>query len=130
MLALLTKRWRTRAAILLVAAYALCLVAPTAVFAFSNAPGAAHCMTDDHHGLVSSPLHKHGGATHHHQNNGDDEHVGKCCGLFCLSAVSPDTIFVAAPQVHAAVVAMPRPDTLNGRGADRIDRPPRSLSSV
>jgi hypothetical protein len=129
MLARLTRKWRWRAASLLVVAYALCLAAPTAVLALSGAPAAAHCLTDDHHGLAAGHVHEHG-SPHHHDGKGDDDPPGKCCGLFCLSALSPDTGFIVSPPVHWAAVIVARPEAMSGRGTDRIDRPPRSLPSL
>lgn len=129
MLARLTRTWRWRTASLLVVVYALCLAAPTAVLAFSGAPAAAHCLTDDHHGLAAAHGHD-DGAPHQHHDNGDDDPPGKCCGLFCLSALSPDTVFIVSPQVHWAAVIVPRPEASSGRGTDRIDRPPRSPLSL
>ena len=129
MLARLTRKWRWRAASLLVVAYALCLAAPTAVLALSGAPAAAHCLTDDHHGLAASHVHEHG-APHHHDGNGGDDPPGKCCGLFCLNALSPDTLFIVSPPAHWAAVIVARPQAMSGRGTDRIDRPPRSLPSL
>src|SRR5574340_818952 len=128
MLASLTKRWRLRAAIVLAAAYAMCLLAPTAVFAFSSVPGPAHCLTDDNHGLALVHDHQNG-STHHDDGGRADDHASQCCGLFCLSAISPDVAFAAEPQgVLAALLALP-PAALTGLASDRIDRPPRSLLS-
>jgi hypothetical protein len=130
MLARLTRKWRWRAASLLVVAYALCLAAPTAVLALSGTLAAAHCLTDDRHGMApAGHVHEHG-SPHHHDGKGDDDPPGKCCGLFCLSALSPDTGFIVSPPVHWAAVIVARPEAMSGRGTDRIDRPPRSLPSL
>lgn len=129
MLALLTRKWRWRAACLLVAAYSLCLIMPTAALALGDAPGPAHCLTDDHHGLTAVHVHA-DGSSDHHKSNGGDEPPGKCCGLFCLSALSPDVVLVGQPHVHAVAAVVPLPVRMAGRGSDRIDRPPRSLLSL
>jgi hypothetical protein len=129
MLAPLTRKWRWRAACLLVAAYSLCLIMPTAVLALSDTPGAAHCLTDDHHGIATFHVHQ-DGSSHHHDSNGGDEPPGKCCGLFCLSAVSPDVVLIGEPQVHAAAVIVSLTARMAGRRSDRIDRPPRSPLSL
>lgn len=127
----LTRKWRWRAAKLLVVLYALCLAAPTAVLAFSNAPEPAPCLTDNHHGLGTIHLHQ-DGSSHHHQDSGDDDHgqAGKCCGLFCLSAIAPDVGFIAGPQPLVAAIASRFAMAMTGRGSDRIDRPPRSNLSL
>ena len=128
---LLTRKWRWRAASLLVALYALCLIAPTAVLAFSGPSGPAPCLTEDHHGLGTVHVHQ-DGSPHHHQDNGDDDHnqPGKCCGLFCVSAIAPDVGFIAGAQPLVAAVASRLATALSGRGSDRIDRPPRSNLSL
>lgn len=120
----LTRKWRWRAASLLVVLYALCLTAPTAVLAFSNASEPAPCLTDDHHGLGTIHVHQ-DGSSHRHQNNGDHGQAGKCCGLFCLSAIAPDVGFIAGPQPLVAAIASRFATAMTGRGSDRIDRPPR-----
>lgn len=130
MLARLTRTWRWRAAGLLVVVYAFCLAAPTAVLALSGTPAAAHCLTDDHHGLAAADhVHAHG-SPHHHDGNGEDDPPAKCCGLFCLSALSPDIVFIVSPPGNWAAVIVARPEAMSGRGTDRIDRPPRSLPSI
>jgi hypothetical protein len=129
MLDLLTRKWRLRAASLLVVLYALCLVAPTAVLAFSAA--AAHCLTDDHHGVGTSHVHE-DGSSHRHSGTGHDEkgQADKCCGLFCVSAMVTSVEFFAWQHPPAAHFASFHTGILSGRGDDRIDRPPRSLLSL
>ena len=126
----LTSQWRGRAASLLVALYALCLVTPTAALAFSASPAAAHCLTDDsNHGVGSKHVHA-DETSHRHSNTGDDEkgQTGNCCGLFCLSVIAPPVVDLVArqlpPATHLPSLFM---ESLSGRGSDRIDRPPRSL---
>lgn len=129
MLALLTSKWRRRAATLLVALYALCVVAPVAAFAVSDGSMPAHCLTDDHQGMGAN----HGdGASHQHSGLGDDDHgyPGKCCGLFGVSAIAPQFDVVAMHVVRASDVAMPAAESLFGRSSSRIDRPPRFLLSL
>jgi len=127
MLGLLTRKWRWRAASILVVLYAVCLAVPTAVLAFSHASGPAPCLTDDHHGLGTFHVHQ-DGSSHHHQDNGEDNRgqPGKCCGLFCLSAIAPDVGFIAGPQPLVAAIESRFAMAMTGRGSDRIDRPPRS----
>jgi hypothetical protein len=132
MLALLTSKWRKRAAAILVAFYALCLVAPVTAFAFSDGSMPAHCLTDDHHDMGVAHDHQ-DGADHDKSGPGDDYHgqAGKCCGLFCLSAVAPSVFDVVGARLLLATdVVMPAAESLFGRSSSRIDRPPRSLLSL
>jgi hypothetical protein len=131
MLRLLTSKWRWRAASVLVAVYAFCLLAPAAAMTVSSGPAAAHCLNDDHHGLAKVQV-QHDGSSHSHSIPEADDHgqSGQCCGLFCLSAVAPAfeqgiAASFAAPDVAATVAA-----SLSGLGFDRIDRPPRSYLSL
>jgi hypothetical protein len=146
MLTRLSRGLRRRAAMILAALYALCAVAPGLTIAFASGAATAHCLTDDHHGLahvhgqdhVQGKPHIHAdGSAHEHADDaapakdGDDPPIptGACCGLFCFSAVTVDHAMVERP-VHASRV-LPVPDeALDGRGPDRINRPPISLLSL
>lgn len=131
MLALLTSKWRRHAATLLVALYALCVVAPVAAFAMSDDSMPARCLTADDHGMVASHDDQ-DRADHQKSSPGDDDHgyPGKCCGLFSVSAIAPAFDFVTLHVVPALDVAMPTAESLFGRSSSRIDRPPRSLLSL
>jgi len=131
MLSLLTSKWRWRAASVLVAVYALCLLAPAAVMAISGGAAAAHCLTDDHHALAKIHVH-HDRSSHSHSNPNADDHgqSGQCCGLFCLSAIAPAFEQVVAASFAAPDIAVVVTDSLFGRASDRIDRPPRSPLSL
>jgi hypothetical protein len=116
---------------LLVAIYALCLLAPTAAMAFNPSPATAHCLTDDRHGMTAEHAHE-DGTSHRHSDSGDDEkgQAGKCCGLFCVSAMAASVDFFAWRHPPASHIASLHTETLSGLGDDRIDRPPRSLLSL
>lgn len=139
MLAFLTSRWRIRAATLLAALYAFCVLAPVAAMAMSHAGIPAHCLTDDH-GAVAAAGHKaaaahadhHNGANHTHSAPADDPHANpaKCCGLFGVTAIAPPLSIVATPMARVSEVVMPAIANLSGRSASRIDRPPRALPSL
>ena len=147
MLVLLTSQWRERAAAILVALYALCLVAPAAAFAFSESPATAVylSLTDDHRSMGESGLGESGlGESHVHQdgmdhhksspdksNFGGDDHPGNCCGLFCITAIVPPALGVTALHpMQASAVVLPVAESLFGRSSNRIDRPPRTLTSL
>lgn len=142
MFVLLTSKWRERAAAIVVALYALCLVAPTAAFAFSDDLMPAHCLSlaDDHPGaaeLAVAESHTYQDGINHHKSSdsksspGDADHPGNCCGLFCLTAIAPPAFSIAETRVvQVSVVALPAAESLFGRSASRIDRPPRALLSL
>lgn len=146
----LTNQWRKRAATLVVALYALTLVAPTAAFAVSSSIAAAHCLTviADHHRSAAPQSHDdhdgHGHATmaqamaHEDANQAAPAAGGSgpmvpsdCCGLFCVSAVTPVVFGVIDAQLFAlSQVAIPAAVSLAGYDSGRIDRPPRNLSAI
>ncbi len=142
----LTKRFRFKAALALIALYALCILVPHAALALgSNA--AAHCLKEGPvaahvHAAEATPHSHAGGGEHHHhdagaalghadsgvphKHSGQDGkgHAGNCCGLFCVSALALE----AATALHAPPVTPSTPPGLHeflaGRGPDRLIRPP------
>jgi hypothetical protein len=149
MLSRLTKRVRVRVAVALAALYAACVLAPPVALAFVDGAVAAHCLTDDHHGVG----HKHAaadthqrGATHVHadgtvhthagdvttENSGGDESTsttGACCGLFCFAAATGVVPEIGQP-VHASSVLPALDEHLAGCGPERINRPPITFASL
>jgi hypothetical protein len=142
MLTRLTRRLRLRAAMALAVLYAVCAVAPSVAMALAGGAAAAHCLTDDHHGVargqghdhIQGEMHDHGDGTAHDHAGAppaDDDRQqdpgGSCCGLFCFSAATGDVdAFVEGP-VHASRVLPVLDLSRDGRGPDRINRPPISL---
>src|SRR5215467_3475687 len=109
MLSVLTKTFRARAATVVAALYALCILAPAVAFALSDNPAIAHCLTEGHVGVHDhSANHEHGGKLHvhaegsahqHHdvmapQPSGDDGKaaIASCCGLFSLVAIPSEPV--------------------------------------
>jgi hypothetical protein len=136
MLTSLPKRARIRVAFVVAAVYALCVVSPALAIAFTDGTVAAHCFTDDHHGM--SAQHVHGNVhSHHHDkssigtiNDHEKQKSEDCCGLFCITAgVVPLGVGLAEPN-HGNPSTVVFDDAPGGRPGDRIDRPPRSLLSV
>ena len=139
----LRRGFRLRAASALVVLYALCLLAPAVAFAFGDGTKAAHCLTDNNHGLVASHAydassahgHEHGhqdAAAHQHSSDGDRQQTksGDCCGLFCLSALAPSAdLSFAQSDVLASIPAV-NANSILGRGPDRLYRPPDALLSL
>jgi len=135
MLLRLTKTLRARAAIVLAVLYALCVIAPPLALAFSDGAVAAHCLTDDHHGVNaqhehdSMHIHVQGGppSKSNEQDKGKSEN---CCGLFCVTAGAIPSIAALTKPDHATPIDAVLDSALWGRTTDRIDRPPRSLLSL
>jgi hypothetical protein len=142
MLSVPTKAFRIKAAIALAALYALCILAPSVAFAFSDNPGVAHCLTEGHVGV-----HAHGGKTHvhadgtahrHHDDgtsqkpSGDDGKgpPANCCGLFSVVAIPGEPGLALALSSPASALVPAAREALSGRGPDRLYRPPISLLSL
>jgi hypothetical protein len=156
MLKVMTRTFRIRAAVLLAAVYALCVLAPAAAFAFATDPALAHCLTEGHvsvheHG---STVHVHAdGTSHHHQTAGDADHhqhdngaghqpdgtaapahqgdgdkvpVASCCGLFSVVAIADEFSPRLEFLFHTFLIVPVATDALSGRGPERISRPPIS----
>ena len=135
MLSVLTKPFRAKVAIVLAALYGLCILAPSAAFAFSANPGVAHCLTEGHVGV-----HDHGGKAHVHADgtahqhdndaaappSGDNEksRVPTCCSLFSVVAISDEPGLSLGLYGPTSIVVPILADALSGRGPERINRPP------
>ena len=132
MLSIFAKTFRVKAAIVLAALYALCILAPAAAFAFSASPGVAHCLTEGHVGMHDhGKVHVHtDGTAHHHEHGGaappsdEKSRVASCCSLFSVVAL-PGEPGLSLGLYSPASIELPVPtDTLSGRGPERINRPP------
>lgn len=154
MLTQLTRVLRVKAARILVALYAFCLVAPVG-FAFADST-LAQCLPTptqvQHAGHVhGEAAHVHQGMTHanhDHQASANAEsadamhdHAGMtdsggkstappCCGVMCISAL-PASMFELTPRtmVHASVVASSDAG-ISGEAPDLLYRPPIVLVSI
>jgi hypothetical protein len=152
MLTQLTRIMRIKAARILVALYAFCLVAPVSL-AFADS-ALAHCLTSPTQ--VKHVGHAHGEAAHVHQGMADHDHQasanaesadtmhdhagmtdsgGKstapaCCGVMCVSAL-PASMFELTPRtmIHASVVASSDAG-ISGEAPDLLYRPPIVLLSI
>jgi hypothetical protein len=144
---MLRRRFRTRAALVVAALYAFCVLAPHAALALGHA--AAHCLTEDHsaaahvhkakaqtasHIHADGTVHHHGGIPadgdamttdpHQHSDADGKSQSGNCCGLFCISAIALETgVAMPAPPLVAADLSSLH-DALSGRSPGRINRPP------
>ena len=142
MLSVLTKTFRAKAATVVAALYALCVLAPAVAFALSDNPAVAHCLTEGHVGVHDhAAKHDHGGKLHvpadgtahqHHdegaapQPSGNDGKaaIATCCGLFSVVAIPGEPVPSLGLDSLASVVLPVLGEALSGRGPDRINRPP------
>jgi hypothetical protein len=142
MLSILTKTFRAKAAIVLAALYALCILAPAVAFALSDNPAIAHCLTEGHvrihdHGAK----HEHGGKLHVHADGTAHQHhddgaapgpsgndgkaaIATCCGLFSVVAIPGEPIPSFRFDSLSSVVLPVLGEALSGRSPERINRPP------
>lgn len=137
MLALLTKGMRCRAALVLGALYFLCSAAPAVALSFADGKSAAHCVTDNHHG-VKTHGHDEGGAhtepsaasSGEQSSNEPASHSGSCCGgIFCVSVFPSAPIFTFNGNIRPSAPEMWVEHRVVGNGPAGIDRPPKSLMS-
>ena len=136
MLALFTKSWRRKAAIVAVVFYALGLAAPAVAFALTDS--GAHCLTEtqakhagSHHVHDGQAAHDHASPAADKAPAGDDRGIsGKCCGTFCLTALAPYVAPVTEPLMQVSAVSQVHVLHLLGHGSDPIDRPPRAFLSI
>jgi hypothetical protein len=138
----LTKTLRVKAAIVLAALYALCILAPAVAFALSDNPAVAHCLTEGHVGVHDhGGKHEHGGklhvhadgTTHQHHDDGaapqapaDDSKgpIASCCGLFSVVAIPGEPVPSLGFDSLASVVLPIFGEALTGRAPERMNRPP------
>jgi hypothetical protein len=139
----LTKTLRVKAAIVLAALYALCVLAPAVAFALSDNPAIAHCLTEGHVGVHDhGAKHEHGGKLHVHADGTAHQHhddgaaapqpsrddgkaaIATCCGLFSVVAIPGEPVPCVGFDSLAFVVLPVLGEALSGRGPERINRPP------
>ena len=128
MLTALTTGARFRVAMFLAAFAAICFVAPPAVLAFGHGDHAAHCLT--HADALDHGMPNVAGKAADHGDHVPlpSDHKSTCCGLFCLSALAPDASQTIDRTVAGSQLSPPIEPGLSGHIADRLDRPPISLS--
>jgi hypothetical protein len=145
MLIRLTRAVRRRTASTVALLYVLCVLAPAAAFAFGDGARAAHCLTDDNHGLQPVHVHEHdvhghdGGKLHVHKDGTSHEHSkapdgkssdGRCCGLVCLTALPASVSEVQTPALPAMIAASANQADVAGKAPERLYRPPISPLSL
>ncbi len=129
---------RVKSAGFLAALFLICVLAPSASFAFGDGSRAAHCLTDT---TVAAHVHKkadrHADAHDHgtivdHQDNGDtnDGTVAdqQCCGLFCLSSLPTTVAGVDAPDLPTSLAITMIAQGFKASEPNCLYRPPICLS--
>jgi len=141
MLSVLTKTFRTKAAIIVAALYVLCILAPAVAFAFSDNPAVAHCLTEGHVGVHDHGAKHDGGKPHVHADRSTHQHhdetaapqpagdeskgtIATCCGLFSVVAIPGEPVPSFGFYSLASLVLPIFGAALSGRGPERINRPP------
>jgi hypothetical protein len=126
--------FRRKAATVLVALYAFCVLAPHAAMALTHGGNAAHCLTEaanapHQHSANTSHVHD-DGMMHEHgqrqsakpQNSDSDpaDAPAACCGLFFMTALVAESYPVAVHETPAGKIAAVAQDS-------RADHPPGCL---
>jgi hypothetical protein len=154
MLSLPTKLFRSNAAFALAALYGFCVLAPSLAFAFFDNPAVPFCLTESylnpmlysgaphthddgdapHHADHSAPhehaaSHEHAtvqehSAPHHHPDHGANGNSTDCCGLFPMVGLFGEARFAFGPSNLVSVPFPALTDALQGRGSERINKPP------
>ena len=134
----LTRVMRLRSAVFLAVLYLICVLGPSAAFAFGNGSRAAHCLTDTNvaahvhkKGDSNSHSHDHGTAADHQPSERGDDGVAAdqpCCALFCVSSLPITLIGVSDPELPTAQPISLIAQGVQGNKPGCLDRPPISLS--
>jgi hypothetical protein len=125
----LRKQLRAWAASILVAAYALAVLAPSLAFSFDAEVSIVHSLTEAHGGLLI-PHYHHDDADH---NNSDQPGLGgvhHCCGALSPPGLPPAAEVAIADQMSASLISSVPEDHHAGCGPIRLERPPRPSSLI
>jgi hypothetical protein len=124
----LTRKLRALAATLMVAAYAFGVLAPTVAFARADSAAVLHVLSEPHDGMLV--LHFHDGDDeqdhHDHPAKPGSGQVHHCCGVVAVPGLEPGSAPAILPPVRTSTLLPLREQWLAGRGASRLERPPRS----
>jgi hypothetical protein len=126
---LILRRYATSwAAGVLLAVYALAVLAPSLAFSFDHDVSIVHSLTEEHGGLLIPHFH-HDDADH----KGVDHKVPgihHCCGSLSLPGLLPPVEVAIADRVCASQIFPVPEDHHAGCGPVRLDRPPRLPSLI
>ena len=123
------RRVRNWVVTIVVAAYALVILAPTLAFSLENNVSIVHSMTEGHGGFLF--LHLHHDDADHQLPDKQGPHVGHhCCGGFALAGLSASDAVLDSNEGCAALVRAEPKDQCSLRRPGRLDRPPRNHSVI
>jgi len=110
---------------MIVMAYGLGVIAPTVAFAYADHASIVHVLGESHGGMLVPHFHDHGGDRHDHPVKPGGGAAHQCCGFVSLFGVEPSAaVSIFPPQTTIALLSPPTP-SFSGRGAARLERPPR-----
>jgi hypothetical protein len=116
---------RRLGAAMMVMAYAVGLITPTVAFAHADRASIAHVLSESHGGMLVLHFHDREGDRHHNPAKPGGGMAHHCCGLISLAALEPSiNVAIIPPQTAMALLPPPAP-SLSGRGAARLERPPK-----
>ena len=134
MLTGISKAVRGRFALVLMAIYALCILAPSTAAAFNGAP----CLNETAgmmqvHKHVDGSAHKNVTPHQHqdgsdHRNDGGGTEQGKCCGAMFFSAMPPSFELGLAPAALEENTLAGIDAAIDGLAPNKLIRSPKSLS--
>lgn len=156
MLVRLTKATRLRAGHLVALAYLLCVITPSATFAFGDGVRAAPCLTEIEHGRGMVHVHEHAASAHADEHDHthsvdashdhdvvvaatdavvpqsddaiDDHHKsgGQCCGLMCVTALPAAITEIGRPAAPETLSLLATYRNVADSAPPRHYRPPIS----
>ena len=124
-----TRKLRRWGAALLVAAYAFGILAPAVAFAHADRAAIAHVLDEAHAGTLTLHFHP-DGDPHDDSGKAGSKLIHHCCGVISLPGLEPAAELVIVQPVLTPTRFALSPRPLIGRGAARLDRPPRYLPPV
>jgi len=120
-------RLRKLGAAVMVAAYALGVLAPAVAFARADRASIVHVLSESHDGMLILHFHE-GGSNHHDQQpaKSGSGPVHHCCGVVSMPGLAPmAAVVILAPQTTQALLP-PTEAFHDGCSAARLERPPNS----
>ena len=124
---LVKNRLRRLGAALIVAAYALGVLTPAVAFARADHASIMHVTSESHGGTLNLHFHEGYGDHHQHPAKPGSGAVHHCCGVTSVLGLEPEAAFAILLPETATAQSLPAEQVLSGRGAARLDRPPKSL---
>lgn len=134
MLLALTRGVRFRAAAFLAAVALVSFVAPALAVAFASPEAASGCLTHGDHafGHADASVVDVGSShdmNHQSPSHEKGDHKSACCGIFCSTALAPDSGTLVRLNWHDSTVSLAALPDFQGLTPEQPDRPPISRLS-